>query len=155
MVGVAWAMTPTVGIQMPIVLATWIVARRLFRWDFSLVNGLAWTWLTNVFTLVPCYYVFFVTGQIMLGRFDDLAGYDSFVRLWDSTEKPTLDSWDSIVLWFRTIFEGWGVSMLVGSLPWAVVCGWAGYVWSLAFVRKYRARRRARARQHAGGPLPR
>ena len=138
---------------MPIVLATWIVARRLFRWDFSLINGLAWTWLTNVFTLVPVYYLFFLTGQIMLGRFDDLTGYDGFQKLWSATETPSMDSWESIRIWFRTIFEGWGVSMLVGCVPWAILSGWLSYVWSLAFVRKYHERRRIRARREHQGQI--
>ena len=35
MIGVAWAMTPTVGVQMPLVFANWIAARKLFNWDFN------------------------------------------------------------------------------------------------------------------------
>ena len=53
MVGMVWAMTPTVGLQMPLVFVTWLVARRLFRWDFSVVIGMVWTWTTNLVTLVP------------------------------------------------------------------------------------------------------
>jgi hypothetical protein len=55
MVGMAWAMTPLVGIQMYLVFMTWLIARRLFRWNFSLIIGLAWTWTTNVITLFPIY----------------------------------------------------------------------------------------------------
>ena len=134
MLGVAWAMTPTVGIQMPIVLASWIIARKLFNWDFSLVNGLAWTWLSNVFTLLPLYYVFFLTGQLLLGRFDDLTGYDRFLVLMNGVQNISLSDWTSLLDWFSTILKGWGVSMLIGSIPWALVSGWIAYIWSLAFV---------------------
>ncbi|MGY8991135.1 MAG: DUF2062 domain-containing protein, partial [Rhodospirillales bacterium] len=76
MVGMVWAMTPTVGIQMGLVFGTWLFTRKFFKWDFSLINGMAWTWTTNVFTLIPIYYTFYITGQLMMGRFDDLSGYD-------------------------------------------------------------------------------
>jgi len=140
MVGVAWSMTPTVGIQMPIVFGTWVISRKLFNWDFHLLNGLAWTWLSNVFTLLPIYYLFFLTGQVMLGRFDDLTGYDGFLILMDGAQKVNLSDWDAMRGWLATILEGWGVSMLVGCVPWAVLSSWIAYIWSLAFVRKYRAR---------------
>ena len=143
MIGVGWAMTPTVGVQMPIVFAHWIIARKLFNWDFHLVNGLAWTWLSNVFTLLPLYYLFFLTGQIMLFRIDDLTGYEGFLNLMDGVENVNLSDWNSMVGWFGTILKGWGVSMLVGSVPWAILSGWLSYVWSLAFVRNYRARKLA------------
>ena len=78
-VGMAWALTPTVGIQMGFCFATWVIARRLFKWDFHLLVSLAWTWMTNFITLLPSYYLFFLTGQLLLGRFDDLSGYNEFI----------------------------------------------------------------------------
>ena len=76
--GVAWAMTPLVGIQMYLVFMTWLIGKKIFKWSFSLPLGLAYTWLTNVFTLVPFYYAFYATGQWMLCRpvaaFDNLKG---------------------------------------------------------------------------------
>lgn len=125
---------------MPIVFGTWVISRKLFNWDFHLLNGLAWTWLSNVFTLLPIYYLFFLTGQVMLGRFDDLTGYDGFLILMDGAQKVSLSDWDAMRGWLATILEGWGVSMLVGCVPWAVLSSWIAYIWSLAFVRKYRAR---------------
>ena len=55
LVGMMWAMTPLVGIQMTTVWFTWITAKFLFKWDFSLPVALAWTWVTNVFTMFPIY----------------------------------------------------------------------------------------------------
>lgn len=42
-VGVLWALTPTIGIQMLLCLVTWVVARRLAKWDFSVIVAMAWT----------------------------------------------------------------------------------------------------------------
>ena len=62
-VGLAWALTPTVGIQMAFCFVTLVIARRIFKWEFHLLVSLAWTWFTNVITLLPSYYLFFLTGQ--------------------------------------------------------------------------------------------
>ncbi len=74
MVGLVWAMTPTVGIQMLAVLLTWLIARKLFKWDFSVFIGMAWTWSTNFVTAGPVYYLFYLTGQLMLGRIGETTG---------------------------------------------------------------------------------
>jgi uncharacterized protein len=141
MVGMVWAMTPTVGIQMGLVFGTWLFTRKFFKWDFSLINGMAWTWTTNVFTLIPIYYTFYITGQLMMGRFDDLSGYDSFIKLWDIAFDPNIGFSDTTIMWFDTLIRGWGLPMLIGSLPWAALSGWAAYVLSLRFVISYRERR--------------
>ena len=145
-VGLAWGLTPTVGIQMIFVFFCWVIARRLFRWDFSLILAMAWTWTTNVVTLVPCYYLFYMTGQIMLGRFDDLSGYGEFVKLWDSQaiDDSGMGLLDSI--WAHTImlFKGWGLSLVIGCLPWSAFGAWAGYEWSLRFLIRHRANKKKR-----------
>lgn len=152
MVGLAWAFTPSVGIQMPLVLGTWILCRRLLGWDFSLIQGLAWTWVTNVFTALPCYYVFFLTGQVMLGRWSDLSGYDSFVALFHAAFRDNLGFLETAQTVVDILLLDWGLAMWVGSLPWAALMGWLGYRLSLRFVSAYRearakriARRLARA----------
>ena len=143
MIGVAWAMTPTVGFQMPLVFANWIITRKLFNWDFNLVNALAWTWLSNIFTLPPLYYLFFISGQFMLGRFDDLAGYEVFLNLIDGWQEVSLSNWNATSIWFLAIIKGPGAAMIVGCIPWAILSGWISFIWSLAFVRKYRKRKAA------------
>ncbi len=79
LVGLAWAFTPLVGIQMYLVFMTWVIGRKVFKYDFNLIVALAWTWVTNVATMLPTYYIFYITGQIMLGRWNDISGYQSFV----------------------------------------------------------------------------
>lgn len=145
MVGLVWALTPTIGIQMGLCLVTWIVTRRLFRWDFSLLISCAWTWTTNVVTMLPCYYAFYVTGQLMLGRFDDLSGYHEFLALWHRNVGVEDDFVDFDWLeYFNQLLVGWGLPLLIGCIPWAVLGGWAGYVWSLRFVRRHREARHRR-----------
>jgi len=144
MVGVMWAMTPLVGIQMVCVVLTWVAATRVFSWHFNLVLGLAWTWITNVFTILPFYYAFYVTGQLMLGHWDDLSGYDSFVALWQGTFTQDAGFWETATAYTVDIVQGWGLPLLMGSMPWVVVSGIAGYVVSLRLSRRRQARLEAR-----------
>jgi len=147
-VGLAWGLTPTVGIQMIFCLFTWMIARKLFKWNFSLILAMAWTWTTNVVTLVPCYFLFYMTGQILLGRSDDLSGYNEFEKLLASqaADDAAMGYLESI--WAHTValFEGWWLPLMIGCLPWSFLGAWAGYVWSLRFItghRENKAKRRA------------
>jgi len=142
-VGLAWGLTPTVGIQMGLCFIMWVVTRRLFKWDFSLIIAMAWTWSTNVLTMFPCYYLFYITGQLMLGRFDDLSGYGEFMSLWSSNvgDDSGVSYWVWLWAYMVTLVKGWGLPMAIGCLPWSALGAWAGYVWSLRFTRRHRDHR--------------
>lgn len=142
-VGMAWAMTPLVGIQMWLVFVTWIVAKKIFKWSFSLPLALAYTWVSNVFTLVPIYYVFYVTGQIMRGQWGAISGYKALRSIIENTflsDYTFLEKWS---LFFKLLLKDWGVSMALGCLPWAVILGWGSYYITLRFEQA-RIRRRER-----------
>lgn len=150
MVGVICAMTPFFGAQMLLVLAVWIIARNLFTWDFSLVNGLAWTWSTNVFTVIPAYYLFWLTGQVFLGRFDDLTGYDSFKSIFDAWNASGTSYQDAVSYGVNEFFWKWAVPLSIGCVPWAVLSGWLSYRLSLQFVTRYRHQRALRMASRQG-----
>ncbi len=103
--------------------------------------ALAWTLLTNVFTAPPFYYLFLVTGRLLLGRWDRIRDYGTFSeRL--STSLGVESTWlETLWIYSYNLFARFGVPMFVGSLPWAVLGGWLGYVWTLGLIRRTRARR--------------
>lgn len=144
MVGMFWAMLPLVGIQMAFVLATWVIARKVFNWDFSLVNGLAWTWVTNVVTVIPAYYLFYVTGLWLMGNSEALGDYETFAAGLKGIGGDEPGFWRSAAVWSKTLLIGWGVPMTIGAVPWAVTSAAISYFLSLRFVRAYRARRSVR-----------
>jgi uncharacterized protein (DUF2062 family) len=144
MVGLICACLPSPIGQMAIAFMVWVVARRVFNWDFSLIQGVAWTWITNVFTAAPCYYVFFLTGQILLGRWDDLSGYGAFVDAFTTTMSSQSGFLDAVMALGKLVVLEWGFAMWVGAIPWAAFFGWLGYRLSLRFVIAYRL---ARARR--------
>jgi uncharacterized protein (DUF2062 family) len=145
-VGLAWALTPLVGIQMVFTFLTWVIAKRLFNWNFSLILAWTWTWITNVITLVPCYFLFYMTGQIMLGHFDDLSGYGEFERLLKSQEidDSAMGYLESIWAHAFVLAQAWGWPLVIGCLPWSALGAWAGYVWSLRFITGHRANKAKR-----------
>ena len=91
-VGIAFGLTPTVGIQIGIVMVLWSIVRSMLpRWDFNLIVALAWVWLSNVFTMVPLYFGFLVTGRMMMGHSESLPSYDTFARELTSTFEVEAD----------------------------------------------------------------
>jgi len=145
MVGVGVALTPTVGVQMGIVVLIWLIARHVFGWHFSVVLGCAWTWITNYLTAPPIYYVLYVTGHLMLGRWSALGGYDAFAEVSRSFfSPPDLGTIELAEFYITTVFVGWGVPMLVGCVPFVIIGGALAYWWSLRFVIRYRRARQQR-----------
>jgi uncharacterized protein (DUF2062 family) len=151
-VGLAWAFTPTPGIQMLVVLATWLVGRS-FNWHFSLVLAAAWTWVSNIFTGPPVLYLSYVTGQVMLGRWDNITGYESFIRLWESAFATDQPISVQLMTALKMAIRDWGLAIWVGCIPWCALLGVAGYHWSLRFVIAHRRRKARRlARRLERGP---
>jgi|JI10StandDraft_1071094.scaffolds.fasta_scaffold41660_4 uncharacterized protein (DUF2062 family) len=134
MIGLIWAFTPTFGLRMPLVFLTWLAARHLCRWDFSLLLGLAWTWTTNALVTVPVYYGFYITGQMLLGRWHDPAGFDAFRALWAPRHGGEPAAFVGLLL------EG-GLVLWLGALPWATLMGWLGYRCSLRLLRRRQTKR--------------
>jgi|GEM_PF-295562 len=151
-VGLALAMTPTIGVQMPMVFLAWLAVRRFRRdWDFSLLVALAWTWFSNLLTFPPLYYLFLVTGRLMLGRWDPTKDYETFTARLDAALYVEAGWLETLWGHIHNLFEQFGLPMFVGCLPWAILSGWIGYVWTLRYLRR-RAARRALRREPAHVP---
>lgn len=149
MIGLILAFSPTTGLHTTLVLAIWFVADRLFKWEFSVILALAWVWVANVFTVVPIYYLLYVTGQMMMGRFSDFSGYAKFTHLWQRLHVGDLTLWQEIVLMTKIMVKDWGLAMCLGSIPWATITGALGYWLTLGTVRAYRRRRGERRQRKA------
>lgn len=149
-IGMLVAMTPTVGVQMAICAAIWTVIKVVRpKWDFNLLVAMAWTWVSNVFTLGPIYYVFLLTGELMMGHWGDAGGYQAFTaRL---KELLSLDTTWYEALWVYAveIFTIWGLPMFLGSIPWAIATAWLSYRWSLKLSNTVHARRERRRQRRA------
>lgn len=150
MIGVICGMMPMIG-QSSIVLGAWILGRRLFRWEFSLVLAVLWTWVSNPLTTVPMFYGFYVTGQVLLGRWHNLSGFASFADLWHSSLNDEQGFLEQLQIVGQILLRDWGIAMWVGFLPWSVLGGYLSYALGLKLITAHRARRQARlARRQAG-----
>ena len=146
-VGMAWAMTPLVGIQMWLVFMTWVIAKKVFKWGFSMPLALAWTWVTNVFTMIPIYYIFYVTGQIMRGDIHDISGYGKLSGILHETFLSDLEFTQKWGLFFKLLAQDYGVSMMLGALPWAIALSILSYRFTIRFEQKRLERRKAKEKQ--------
>ena len=143
LVGLVSAMNPFVGIQMALVGGFWAFQRFLLpKWKFNIIPALAWTWVTNVFTVPFVYYIFLITGRLMLGRWDQSLGFKEFsIKL----EELLLIGGGSITaVWdiTLTMIDLWGLPLFLGCIPWAVLTGWIGYSWTLKLQVRRQSNRR-------------
>ena len=146
-IGTMWAMTPLVGIQMWLVSMTWIFYKKVLKKSFSLPLGLAFTWLTNVFTMVPMYYIFYVTGQLMLGHWDSISGYSHLKEIIHQTFMSDLSFLEKWGLFFKLLVQDWGLAMIVGCLPWMILGYWLGSRLTLQILKDYQILREKRRQE--------
>ena len=136
-IGTMWAMTPLVGIQMWLVSMTWLFYKKVLKQSFSLPVGLAFTWLTNVFTMVPVYYVFYVTGQMILGNWDSINAYSDLKQKISEMFLPDMSFTEECLKIFELIVKDWGLAMIVGCLPWMVFGYWLANKLTIQFIKNY------------------
>ncbi len=125
-IGMFIGMTPTVGIQMAMVLVTAVLTSRLFY--FNRVAALLTVYISNPFTMLPLYWMnykigtWFVAGNVTREEFAQALEYNGLAE-W----------WDAILKLFVTI----GTPLIVGSMIVATVLGVASYPlmrWLLKWV---------------------
>jgi uncharacterized protein len=137
-IGVFWGVTPLLGLQTILMVATWQTLKRVFAKDASIVQALIWAWVNNPITMLPMFYMFYVTGSWIVGVPNALGGYDAFVALWDrSQHEPTF------LARVLTIAREVGLALTVGCVPYAAIFSWLAYRWALAITlaRRRRIRR--------------
>lgn len=140
-IGMFWALTPLVGIQMYLCFMTWLVVKQTKGLRFSLVIACAWTWVSNVFTMLPIYYVFYITGQIMVGNWDKISGYETFIASFEFAFADHVGFWHSMLELVALLAREVGVAMGVGCVPYAIIGGWLSYKFSLKYIHQRRVRR--------------
>lgn len=147
-IGMFWALTPLVGIQMYLCFMTWLAFRGFKNLRHSLVISCAWTWVSNVFTMLPMYYGFYVTGQVMMGNWDDISGYGTFHKAWHQAFAHGNSFWDAFLELVSLMARDLGIAMAIGCLPYAIIGAWVSYHLSLKYIHR---RRRKQAEKRTGG----
>lgn len=87
-IGMAIGMSPTVGIQMIIVMLVALIAKPFFH--FNRMAGVLTVYVSNPVTMVPIYYflywvgTFFVEGSVTREDFEKILHYDGFDGWWNA-----------------------------------------------------------------------
>ncbi len=133
-IGVWIALTPTVGIQMFLVLLVAFLLKPVVH--FNKVAGLFAVYLSNPFTLVPIYWFNYRIGTVFFG---ETVSKEEFASLF---KYQSFSDWvQSIQALFFTV----GTPLLVGSLVVATFFGLATYPLVLRLaesVNKHREKKR-------------
>lgn len=132
-VGLFWAFTPTFGVRMPLVFLSWLAARHILRADFTLVIGLAFTWITNALVTLPLYFGFYLTGRFLQDGPGNLMNFTRFREAF-APLQANLDWADRLAL----AWQDWGVTLWLGALPWALIMAILGYVAATSYLRHRR-----------------
>jgi uncharacterized protein len=137
-VALFWAFTPLIPVQTYFLGATWLIARRIPGFDFNLIVALAWIWVTNVVTAPPVYFVFYLTGQFLLGRGPLVIDFGTFTAQWQTVIAQTDGVIETLQGLFLLTSEEQGLPLFVGCVPYALASSWLGYVLALRFMRRQR-----------------
>jgi len=122
-IGMFIGITPTVGIQMALV----ILFQLLFgRWiKFNRIAALITVYITNPLTSVPIYYfnykvgTLFVSGSVTYAEFREILKYDSFSSWWDSVMTLMVDVGAPLVIG-STIVAGALSAATYPSMRWLI-----------------------------------
>ena len=138
-VGLFWAFTPLVGLQMTLVLINWFLFRSLGV-HFHLGIALAWVWLSNPITMPFIYFGFYLCGFFTLRIFDQEIAFISFRDfskvLKDSNE---IGFWDGALHWLSYIYDFLLWPMFLGSGIIAIPICLGAYVLSFYLLKHYRS----------------
>lgn len=140
-IGMFWALTPLVGIQMMLVTGTWVIFRVLRLLPFYLPVGLAMVWLSNPLTMPFMYYGFYIAGYALGAIFVDdltLITYSLFEQT--LLQAQQMDLIDGIILWIKFMLYRLGWPMLIGGFAIGVPFAIITYPVTLILVNRHRRR---------------
>jgi len=131
-IGVFFGMTPTVGLQLILVMITSAFTRKLFY--FNRAAALVTVYISNPVTIVPIYYLLFwvgswlVPGEITRDELAAVLQFDGIEGWWAAVTRLAGDI---------------GVPLLVGTAIVAPICGLATYPMMLWLVKRVKGTAKA------------
>lgn len=141
-IGVFVAFTPTVGVQMLVVLLIAGLTRPLFR--FNRVAALIAVYISNPLTMVPLYWFNYTIGRLY---FPSTMSREEFAEVFQY--RNFAEWWDAVTL----LFVDLGVPLVAGSLIVGGACGIVTYPLMLRLLRRVPSQQPDQRRSTPGGAL--
>lgn len=139
-VGLFVGFTPFFGAHIALVLLVWGVAKAFSdNASFNPVLASAWTLISNVFTIAPLFYIYIQTGRFMLGHWERIQTFESYLPEFEQTAYASQGWIELLSVKAIGILAGFGIPLFIGCLPWAVFISLGGYFVSLYFIRRHRS----------------
>ena len=120
MVGVFVGMTPTVGIQIPLIILIWGISNKYLGWTFPLAVAISLSFISNPVTMLPLYFAFYNVGSFLLNKEMSYQNINQLLSFFDPSISSVIDLMTFLV-------QDVGATILVGSLPCAIIFGFGGY----------------------------
>ena len=127
-IGLLIGMTPTVGLQMYLIFCIWLLASKGFKWRFNLIVAIAWSWLSNPLTMIPFYYVFYLTGRVMLLDMDSDPSFEHFSDGFGALLSADVGNiGEQFIRWLEQVWAAYGLKVFIGWIPYSLGFGFLGY----------------------------
>lgn len=120
--GMGLAFAPFPG-QIPLVTALWLVARKS-KWRFSLPISIAWTFISNVFTNLPLFYMYYITGDWIINQQSPMA-YSELKAIFN----------DGIIDNLAYVLTKLGYGIIIGSIVYMLTFATIGYLLGYGIAR--------------------
>ncbi|MCW9033013.1 MAG: DUF2062 domain-containing protein [Alphaproteobacteria bacterium] len=134
-IGILMGMTPTVGLQMYLIFLIWLAVRRF--WRFNLVLAIAWSWISNPATMLPMYYMFHLTGKMLLLDFGDHTSFDAFTAQLDTLMAANGgNALYALLDLIENLWNTFGWSIVIGCVPYSLGFSFLGYWLTYRLVEK-------------------
>lgn len=158
--GLFWGLTPTVGVQITGLGLQAAITYLLNKWtrgalsflDFSLPLSIALTWISNPFTMLPLYFLYYYIGALVLPGYAAMGWSEFSALLLPLTEvSGMLGSLGHLGEYFAdlgqlllSIGDQVLIPLIFGSLLMAIPISCGGYVWIRHVVSKKMREKQAR-----------
>ncbi|MFB5649043.1 DUF2062 domain-containing protein [Leptospira wolffii] len=140
-IGLIWAMTPLIGVQMYLGFATWVLFR-LIGVRFYLPIAIAMIWITNPITLPFFYYLFYIVGKYVLILFGigfNEIDFDTLLSI--SKQSESMDLVSGLYHWTLFLLDKMGLPMFVGGFAVGIPSAVLGYPLTYRLLNSYRKRK--------------